>query len=89
MNNNMEQFQLDTRSRLSKLSREELTEKFNQEVGCNGWVSVRAIYLMELRIALTNAGIDFSAVVNYSGGFNLNKKVKLEDNRFLLSEEVK
>jgi hypothetical protein len=88
MNNGMEVFQLETRSRLSKLSREELTEKFNLEVGCRGWVSVRAIYLIELRVALTNARIDFSAVVNYSGGFNLNKKVKLEDNRFLLSEEI-
>jgi hypothetical protein len=85
----MEVFQLETRSRLSKLSREELTEKFNQEVGCKGWVSARAIYLIELRVALINAGIDFSAVVNYSGGFNLNKKVKLVDNRFLLSEEIK
>jgi len=88
MNNEMEVFQLETRSRLSKLSREELTEKFNREVGCKGWVSVRAIYLIELRVALANEGIDFSAVVNYSGGFNLNKKVRLAADKFLLLEEI-
>jgi hypothetical protein len=86
MSKNMEEYKINMRNHLSKLSPQELTDSFNREVGCNGWVSARAIYLEELRYALQKADIDYSAVTQNSGGFSLNRKVKLENNRFVLLE---
>ena len=60
---------------------EQLTEIYNREVGGRGWNSARSVFLHELRCALSNLGIDYSCVLNSSGGFNLDKNVKLLDNQ--------
>lgn len=51
----------------------ELVELFNKEVGVTHWVSARGRHLMALRHAFAAHGIDYSAVTNSSGGFNLAK----------------
>ena len=51
----------------------ELVELFNKEVGVTHWVSARGCHLMALRHAFAAHGIDYSAVTNSSGGFNLAK----------------
>ena len=51
----------------------ELVELFNKEVGVTHWVSARGHHLMALRHAFAAQGIDYSAVTNGSGGFNLAK----------------
>jgi acetolactate synthase regulatory subunit len=75
-----ESYKLD----LAKLSKEELVERFNREVGNRGWVSTRAIYLSELRSAMENAEINIKSVLNSSGGFNLNRKVELKEGNTLV-----
>lgn len=60
-------------TQLQNKSPEELVELFNKEVGVTHWVSARGRYLNALRIAFTELGIDYSAVKNESGGFNLSK----------------
>jgi hypothetical protein len=65
----------------TKLSKQELVDKFNNEVGNRGWTSARSIYLHELREAMIDSGIDCSKVINESGGFNLDKNVKLLGNQ--------
>ncbi len=76
-----QEFANDFKNQLAMLTKEELVIKFNREIGNNGWVSVRAIYLGELRKAMVNAGIDISLILNDSGGFNLNKSVQLINDR--------
>ncbi|ETN94299.1 hypothetical protein [Zhouia amylolytica] len=57
----------------------EIVALFNREVGSTAWVSARGNYLGELRKEFIRRAIDFTIVSNYSGGFNLNKKVRLVD----------
>lgn len=82
-NNNIprEELREKYKNYFESLSKQELVDSFNKQVGNCGWSSSRAIYLYELRKVLDKSGINISSVQNDSGGFNLNKKVKLEGNR--------
>jgi hypothetical protein len=63
---------------------EQLTEIYNREGRGRGWNSACSVFLHELRCALSNVGVDYSCVLNSSGGFNLNRKVKLNPDNFSL-----
>lgn len=75
-------------SQLAGKSPEQLTIIFNREVGCRGWTYTRSVFLHELKNALSRAGIDYSCILNASGGFNLNNKVTLVAHRFVLDHHI-
>ena len=72
------------RTQLANLSKEELLEIFNKEVGGRGWTSARAFFLVELGNAFRKLEVDISEVTNDSGGFNLNRKAILKANKLVV-----
>ena len=67
----------------------QLVDLFNKQVGVRHWVGARGRYLSALRQAFTKQGIDYSAVTNSSGGFNLakgNEVVLKKGGLYLLSD---
>jgi hypothetical protein len=72
------------KSYFATMTKEELVDRFNHEVGNKGWVSARAIYLSELRSAMINIGLDLSAVTNESGGFNLDRHIEVRDDTVVI-----
>ena len=74
----------DYSSILSKETNEELVRSFNREVDNPGWVIARSYYLSALREEFYSRNIDISKVINDSGGFKLNKKVRLDNNKLVL-----
>jgi hypothetical protein len=72
------------RTQLANLNKEELLEIFNKEVGGRGWTSARAFFLEELRNAFRKLEVDITEVTNYSGGFNLNRKVIMKANKLVV-----
>jgi len=71
-------------TRFSVCTDEELVKLFNDDVNKPGWVQARAIFLHQLREEFVRRNIDISAVLNESGGFNLNRKVTLLKNRLVV-----
>ena len=79
------QLEKSFRERLAGESDDELVASLNREVGNNGWVSVRGLYLMLLRREVSKRGWDLSPVDGlavFPGG----RKFALEDGRLVYAD---
>lgn len=65
------------------ISDDEIIEKYNREVDCKGWASIRGAYLMAMRDQFIKRGFDYSAIGNKEG-LKLNQKVRLEDKQIVV-----
>lgn len=65
---------------MSKRSVESLVEEFNEQVGRQGWTSIRGVHDSVLVDTLVAKGIDMSAV--YDGVIiSFKRKIKLNDDK--------
>ena len=70
---------------LAKLTNQELTERFNLEVGNQGWGNARAAYLSSLHNELLRRNFDASLFANEKT-MSLARKVKFEGGKVVFSE---
>jgi hypothetical protein len=61
---------------LSSLNDEEFIEKFNEQVGNQGWGTARAIYLGVIREEFQERNIDISEI-NHGNGISYQDKIEL------------
>lgn len=62
---------------LQKMNDHELIDRFNQEVGNQGWGNARAAFLYALRNELLSRDFDASKII-YEDGMSLKRKICLK-----------
>ncbi len=63
-------------ARFKSLTDQEIIERFNEQIGNNGWTSSRGSYLAALHDEFLNRGFDFSAIGG-SESLSLRSKIRL------------
>jgi hypothetical protein len=67
------------RQRFRESTTAELIDSFNSDVGCQGWVSARAVFLTALRDALLATGLDCTSFIS-NGGMAMDRRVERKGN---------
>lgn len=73
MKNNTYNFE----GKLQKMNDHELIDRFNQEVGNQGWGNARAAFLYALRNEFLSRDLDASKII-YEDGMSLKRKICLK-----------
>ena len=77
--------QYDFIKNLSPLKDEQLIEKFNQQVGNQGWGNARAYYLEEIRKELLKRNFKCDNIITHHVR-SFAKKIRLEHNQLIIIE---
>lgn len=77
---------LKFRERFASESDQELIEAFNSQVGNNGWVRSRGLFLRALHEEFEKRGLDYSGIGN-ANGLTVKNKVKLVGKKIELLDE--